>query len=243
MLTSLSERLNSNVVVDNITYSTINMENFNQMLKRTDNVDFFLKILALVNHKHRRIEFILDKLDDDVISRLFWESLYGVNIVETILDVLITPAFIWCILNNKIYLINPHFRLIQYNYIIESNISTAIWDIANRTVSMILDKVGAEEQLTSFDANVVPTNHSEYLMITNILVKVSKEIRKFLSPSMELFLNNDYLIKDFFTMYKDALHHDVLVELTQLLSDLGYDSMMYDNMISNTFEGVIFNGQ
>ena len=243
MLTSLSERLNSKVVVDNIIYSTINMENFNQMLKRADNVDFFLKILALVNHKHRRIEFILNKLDDDVISRLFWESLYGVNIVETILDVIITPAFIWCILNNKIYLINPHFRLIQYNYIIESNISTAICYIANRTVSMVLDKVGAEEQLTSFDANVVPTNHSEYLMITDILVKVSKEIRKFVSPSMELFLSNDYIIKDFFSIYKDALHHDVLVELTQLLSDLGYDSMMYDNMISNTFEGVIFNGQ
>lgn len=213
-------------VFDGEIYQNFNSHEFNKMLMRVNNVDFFLNLHALVKFKQMRMYLLLESFSDEVISRILYDTVRGVNIVEDIFYTIILPTFIYCIRNDKLHLVTANFNFLKYCKGQLNDIYEMVEYIAREVVSdvafdMKLELIEKGDPL-KMEPDFGPDNH---LFFDNeeYVIFIARELSKFLHPFMKVFLANitPHTLTNLFDLFKTHLEREALNSIGQTFYDVG----------------------
>ena len=206
---------------DGTMYNEVNYHELNNMLMRSDNIMFFLNLKAYCTYSKKSFLLLLDKLNDNVKSRIFYDTLNGIRIQENILEQIVIPALVWCIQNNSTYLITPNFRLFGYGNSTMDSMLETIDQLVDDATDCILEELKMEYYEA---AHVQP--FVTYENATDIEAKLvqhtSDNLIKFTDNSMKLFLENT-IGMDTFSIYKKSLVDQMNNKLLMGMYELGYE--------------------
>ncbi len=142
-----SHDMGDDVIVDVINYKELNIR-----LTKMSSTDFFLTLHSLIKYQRKQGFDLMSQLSDENVSRILYDTLYGINIVEDVFYMVILPAFIHCIRNLKQYLISPSFRILNYFTGNDNDMMESIRFIASDIVAEITADVMCE-YLDIYDEN------------------------------------------------------------------------------------------
>ena len=172
---------------DDQAFTHLNNHELNLRLPKMNNVDFYLTLHALIKYNTQKPWLLLQKLSDENISRIMYDTMHGIMIVEDLFYMLILPTFMHCIKNNKQYLISPEFRLLNYFKGSEGDTLEAIKYIADDIVTdiMIDAKMNFYEV---YDGNVpsyIEDRPFEEDFWTNICMNLSSYFHPFMGAYLQ----------------------------------------------------------
>lgn len=206
---------------DGTMYNEVNYHELNNMLMRSDNIMFFLNLKAYCTYSKKSFLLLLDKLNDNVKSRIFYDTLNGIRIQENILEQIIIPALVWCIQNNSTYLITPSFRLFGYGNSTMDNMLETIDQLVDDATDCILEELKMEYYEA---AHVQPfvTYENATDIEAKLVQRTSDNLIKFTDNNMRLFLENP-IDMDTFSIYKKSLVDQMNNKLLMGMYELGYE--------------------
>ena len=207
--------------LDGTPYNVIDYNSLDTMLMRSDNVMFFLNLKAYCTYSKKDFMLLLDKLSDNVKSRILYDTLNGINIYENILEQIIIPTLVWCIENNSTYLITPNFRLFGYYGMTMDNIIETLDNLVDDITDVILENLKIEYYESAHVQPFVTYEKSSDIE-SNLLNNTIKEIQKFADNNIALFLENSLGI-DTFSIYKENLVTRMNEKLMMGMYELGYE--------------------
>lgn len=207
--------------LDGTPYNVIDYNSLDTMLMRSDNVMFFLNLKAYCTYSKKDFMLLLDKLSDNVKSRILYDTLNGINIYENILEQIIIPTLVWCIENNSTYLITPNFRLFGYYGMTMDNIIETLDNLVDDITDVILENLKIEYYESAHVQPFVTYEKSSDIE-SNLLNNTIKEIQKFTDNNIALFLENSLGI-DTFSIYKENLVTRMNEKLMMGMYELGYE--------------------
>lgn len=207
-------------------YPKFNSHEFNKMLMRVNNVDFYLNLHALVKFKQMRMCLLLESFSDEVISRILYDTMRGVNIIEDVFYTIILPTFIYCIRNDKLHLVTPNFNFLKYCRGQVNDIYDMVQYIATEIVSDVafdikLELIEKGDPL-KMEPDFGPDNH---LFFDNeeYIIFLARELSKFLHPFMKIYLANitPHTLSNLFDLFKSYIESEALINIGQTFYDVG----------------------
>lgn len=206
---------------DGIMYNEVNYHELNNVLMRSDNIMFFLNLKAYCTYSKKSFLLLLDKLNDNVKSRIFYDTLNGIRIQENILEQIIIPTLVWCIQNNSTYLITPNFRLFGYGNSTMDSMLETIDQLVDDATDCILEELKMEYYEA---AHVQPfvTYENATDIEAKLVQRTSDNLIKFTDNNMRLFLENP-IGMDTFSIYKKSLVDQMNNKLLMGMYELGYE--------------------
>lgn len=207
--------------LDGTPYNVIDYNSLDNLLMRSDNVMFFLNLKAYCTYSKKDFMLLLDKLSDNVKSRILYDTLNGINIYENILEQIIIPTLVWCIENNSTYLITPNFRLFGYYGMTMDNIIETLDNLVDDITDVILENLKIEYYESAHVQPFVTYEKASDIEST-LLNNTIKEIQKFTDNNIALFLENSLGI-DTFSIYKENLVTRMNEKLMMGMYELGYE--------------------
>ena len=206
---------------DGAIYNVVNYDELNKMLMRSDNIMFFLNLKAYCTYSKKNFVLLLDKLDENVISRIFYDTLSGIRIQENILEQIIIPAFVWCIQRNRTYLITPNFRLFgYYNMSMDAMIET-IDNLVSDVTDFILEMLKVDYYEMAFTQPFVTYENSNDIE-AKLVSETTTELKKFTDNTVRLFLDTNVSM-DTFDIYRKNLVDQMNNKLMMGMYELGYE--------------------
>lgn len=213
---------------DGMMYNVLNYAELNKTLMRSDNVMFYLNLKAYCTYSKKSFMLLLDKLDENVISRIFYDTLNGINIQENILEQIIIPTLVWCINNNSLYLITPNFRLFSYYNMTLDNIIETIDNLVDDVTDCILEDLKLEYYDNAFTQPFVTYENSTEIE-DRLVSTTTHKLKTFTDASIRLFLENSLSV-DTFNIYRNSLVTQMNNKLMMGMYELGYE-LMYSSYI------------
>lgn len=213
---------------DHIT--TLDMVNFNRTLMRLDNINFFLTLKAFVMYNRNDLFHLMKDLDDEVISRIFYDTLQGINIKESIVEIIMVPALLYCLLHNKIYLITPNFRLFMYKPFTHYLLTNTIDEIAGIMSSYIMNEIKID-MYDITDVSLDEYSEDQDTFEQQIVDMVIYMVQRVLNPSTQLFLSVPGISLDTYNLFKTLLRDHVLSDVKMAMYELGYNGYLIKNDI------------
>lgn len=215
--------INQQVDLEGIQYYTINYYEFNRMLRRDNNIMFFLNLKAILKQQRKSFMNIIHNFSDEVISRIFYESLGGINVQEAILEEIIIPAFVWCIKNNRTSLITPYFRLFDYMSMGMHDVITTVDYLANMISLLIINDLKTEYYNMSDGMRPFVTKENADDIESHLLGIADNELRKFSNPSVDLYLSTNDFEMDIISIFKKSLCHHMTSQLSKGMYEIGFE--------------------
>ena len=226
------------ISMDGEFYHTINMNELNYLLSRSNNVMFFLNLRAFCDYNRKKFLYLIKDLSEENIGRIFFESTAGVNLKEEILETIIIPAFVWCIKNSKMYLITPYFRLLDYGTGDMNDIVATINTITDDIANIIIDDLKYDYIDMTGGMSPFVTYENADDIEENLLSRTKQELVKFTSPNVKLFISGTGIDIPIDNIFSKALLHNIVSKMNMALYELGYEldngSRYIDNEIALT---------
>lgn len=215
--------MNRNYDLEGDVYYTMNMYEFNKMLMRDNNIMFYLNLKAFLIHHKKSLIYLMPQLSEDVISRIFYESLCGINIQEKILEEIIIPALVWCIRENRLNLITPYFRLFDHLDMGISAINETARYLAMTITKIIVDEIKVEYYNLTDGMTPFMTYENSDDVRDILLSKIEKEISKYQSPNVQLFLSSSYSNINIYNIIMNNLKEVLASQTTDALHQMGFE--------------------
>lgn len=215
--------INQQLDLEGTQYYTINYHEFNRMLIRDNNVMFFLNLKTILKQQKKSFMNIIHNFSDEVISRIFYESLGGINVQEAILEEIIIPAFVWCVKNNRTSLITPYFRLFDYMTMGMHDVITTVDYLANIIALLIINDLKIEYYNMSDGMMPFVTKENADDIESHLLTITDNELRKFSNPAVDLYLSTNDFQMDIIAIFRKSLTHHMTSQLSKGMYEIGFE--------------------